>query len=276
MGSAEDEKDIIGHDHAVEQAPSAKCRPQDSAERRPTEDTLSLHSVQSTPTTVAEDIQRDAEAALHRIRTPKQALVKVPRKERRGWFATFALTPEVTNPYDYKDSTKWFITLVVSVSAAAAPVGSAIIFPTLEQVTRELNTTPVVTNMTVALYMLSMAIFPLWWSAFSEASGRRSVYIASFALFVVFSVLSAVSQSIGMLIAMRMLAGGAAASVQAVGVGTIADVWESAERGRAMGIFYLGPLCGPLFAPILGGIVGERWNWRATQWVLAIYGGRFE
>src|SRR5262249_52044398 len=115
--------------------------------------------------------------------------------------------------------------------------------------------------------------FPLWWSAFSEASGRRSIYIVSFAMFVLFSALSAVAHSITMLVVMRLLAGGAAASVQAVGAGTIADIWESRERGRAMGIFYLGPLCGPLLAPVLGGILGQLWNWRATQWALAIYGG---
>lgn len=274
MGCAEDEKANIVHEHAVNEPAPAKCSSREHTRCGPADDSLSVHSIHSTPTTIVEDEHRDAEAALERIRTPKQALVKVPGKERRGWFATFTIIPEVTNPYDYKDSTKWFITLVVSVAAAAAPVGSGIIFPTLEQVTRDLNSTPTTTNLTVALYMLSMAIFPLWWSAFSEASGRRSVYIASFALFVVFAVLSALSQSIGMLIAMRMLAGGAAASVQAVGVGTIADVWESEERGQAMGMFYLGPLCGPLFAPILGGIVGERWNWRATQWVLVIYGGK--
>jgi multidrug resistance protein len=118
-----------------------------------------------------------------------------------------------------------------------------------------------------------MAIFPLWWSAFSEAFGRRSIYLISFIFFVLFGILSAVSNSIAMLIVMRMLSGGAAASVQAVGAGTIADVWEPKERGRAMGIFYLGPLCGPLFAPIIGGVLAQRWDWRATLWFLVIYGG---
>jgi len=118
-----------------------------------------------------------------------------------------------------------------------------------------------------------MAIFPLWWSAFSEAFGRRSIYLISFILFVLFGILSAVSNSIAMLVVMRMLSGGAAASVQAVGAGTIADVWMPKERGRAMGIFYLGPLCGPLFAPIIGGALAQRWNWRATLWFLVIYGG---
>ncbi|GAB1200907.1 hypothetical protein APSETT444_010288 [Aspergillus pseudonomiae] len=76
-----------------------------------------------------------------------------------------------------------------------------------------------------------------------------------------------------MLIVMRMLSGGASASVQAVGAGTIADLWESQERGRAMGIFYLGPLCGPLVAPIVGGALAQRWKWRSTLWFLAAYGG---
>ena len=75
-----------------------------------------------------------------------------------------------------------------------------------------------------------------------------------------------------MLIVMRMLSGGASASVQAVGAGTIADLWEPRERGSAMSIFYLGPLCGPLFAPIVGGLLAERWGWRSTLWFLAGYG----
>lgn len=142
----------------------------------------------------------------------------------------------------------------------------------LPQLSKEFNTTPAVTNLSVALYMLSMSIFPLWWSSYSETLGRRTIYFTSFLLFTLASVLSAISSSIGMLIAMRVLGGGAAASVQAVGAGTIADLWEPFERGRAMGIFYLGPLLGPLFAPIIGGALGQKFGWRSTQWFLTIYG----
>ena len=117
-----------------------------------------------------------------------------------------------------------------------------------------------------------MAIFPLWWSSFSETLGRRTIYLTSFALFLLWNVLAAVSVNISMFVVMRVLGGGAAASVQAVGAGTIADIWEVRERGKAMGTFYLGPLMGPLLAPIIGGALAERLGWRSTLWFLAIYG----
>jgi multidrug resistance protein len=143
----------------------------------------------------------------------------------------------------------------------------------LPQLSEDLHATPTITNLSVAMYMLSMSIFPLWWSSFSESLGRRTIYLLSFALYILWAILSAVSTSIGMLVVMRILSGGAAASVQAVGAGTIADIWESRERGRAMGIFYLGPLMGPLLAPIIGGALSQGFGWRSTMWFLAIYGG---
>src|SRR6516164_1823340 len=102
-------------------------------------------------------------------------------------------------------------------------------------------------------------------SSFSETVGRRTIYLVSFSLFVVFSVLSAVSVDITMLVVMRILGGGAAASVQAVGAGTVADIWQPSERGRATGIFYLGPLTGPLLAPIIGGALTQEFGWRSTM-----------
>ncbi|KAF9882113.1 MFS multidrug resistance [Colletotrichum karsti] len=199
--------------------------------------------------------------------------VLIPRSKRRGLFGQLAVIPEVESPYTYTNKTKWTITLIIALAAAMAPMGSSIFYPALPQMSKDFGVSPTITNLSVAFYMLAMAIFPLWWSSFSETLGRRTIYLISFALFIVFSVLSAVSVNIEMLIVMRLLGGGASASVQAVGAGTIADIWEPRERGRGMSIFYLGPLCGPLFAPIIGGALSQRFGWQSTMWALAIYGG---
>ncbi|KAJ5781665.1 uncharacterized protein N7518_010148 [Penicillium psychrosexuale] len=233
-----------------------------------------IHSLSGASSNTAEEENDDLEnpPRLERQLTELGPPIQVARSKRRGLFGQLALVAEVENPKTYPRRMKWFITFVVALAGATAPMGSAIFLPSLSQVTDDLNTTTTITNLSIALYMLAMSIFPLWWSSFSERLGRRTVYLASFALFVVFNCLCAISDSIAMLVVMRMLSGGASASVQAVGAGTIADLWEPRERGRAMGIFYLGPLCGPLFAPIIGGLLAQRWGWRSTLWFLSAFG----
>lgn len=212
-------------------------------------------------------------ATLSRTTSVTPAAVIVDRRNRRGMFARLSLIPEVENPYFYARKTKWLLTIIVAFCGMAGPMGSAIVMPVLQDIAIDFKASSVISNMSVAVYMLAMGIFPLWWSSFSETSGRRTIYIVSFAFFVIFGILSAVATNISMLVVMRTFSGGAAASVQAVGAGTIADIWEVKERGRAMGLFYLGPLCGPLFAPIIGGAIGQGLGWRSTQWFLVIYGG---
>ncbi|CAN9356968.1 unnamed protein product [Alternaria alternata] len=197
---------------------------------------------------------------------------RVKRRKRRGLLANLSLIPEIDDPYHYARKTKWLLTILVAFMGMAGPMGSTIIVPGLKDIAEAFDASHTITNMNAAVYMLSMGIFPLFWSSFSETSGRRTIYIVSFGLFVLFGALAAVSTNMAMLIVFRTFSGGAAASVQAVGAGTIADIWEVKERGRAMGIFYLGPLCGPLFAPILGGVLAEELGWRSTQWFLVIYG----
>ena len=53
---------------------------------------------------------------------------KVPRSQRRGWFARLVLIPEVEEPKDYERKTKWLITFIIAIGGIAAPFGSSIIF----------------------------------------------------------------------------------------------------------------------------------------------------
>ncbi|KAJ5424141.1 Major facilitator superfamily domain general substrate transporter [Penicillium cf. griseofulvum] len=205
--------------------------------------------------------------------TIQPGIVFVPRSERRGLLGRFSVIPEITSPRDYGNGTKWAMTVIVSFAAITSSTGSSIFFPALAEVAHDLDTTPTVANLSLALYLLAMAFTPIWWSALSEKYGRRTIYLLSFSLFLVFSCISAVSVNITMLIVFRVLSGGAAASVQSVGAGTVADIWDPKMRGKAMGVFQLGPLCGPGLAPVIGGALTQGLGWRSTLWFLTIFGG---
>lgn len=198
---------------------------------------------------------------------------QVPLKDRRGLLSKLVITPEYEDAREYPNSIKYLIVTIVGLAAISGPMGTSIMLPAIDDITINLNTQVSVVNLSVGVYLLALGIFPLWWSALSERNGRRSIYLVSFTMFLGFSIGTSLAPNIAGLIILRVFQGGCSASVQAVGAGTISDLYEPHQRGRALGWYYLGPLMGPFLAPIIGGVVGEVWGWRATQWVLVIVSG---
>jgi MFS family permease len=58
-----------------------------------------------------------------------------------------------------------------------------------------------------------------------------------------------------------------------LGAATLADLFDPAERGTVMGIYYIAPLLGPALGSIVGGALAQGFGWRADFWFLAIWSG---
>ncbi|OBA21377.1 MFS general substrate transporter [Metschnikowia bicuspidata var. bicuspidata NRRL YB-4993] len=198
---------------------------------------------------------------------------RVPKSERRGLLSSLTILPEYYDPRSYRTLQKISVVLIVAFAAVSGPMGTTILLPAVKDLYVDLDTSVATVNISVGIYLLSLGIFPMWWTNFSERHGRRSVYVLSFAWFFAFSIACAVAPSIGSLIAFRLLAGVGASAVQSCGAGTISDLYVQEERGTALGLFYLGPLLGPFMSPIIGGAVAEAWGWRASMWIMVIVCG---
>lgn len=205
--------------------------------------------------------------------TSTNKLLRVPIANRRGLLAKLIVVPEYHDARECPKMMKLGTILIVAFAAITGPMGASVMLPAIDDIVKDFDTTVTMVNVSVGIYLLSLGIFPLWWSTFSERHGRRSVYLVSFVMLFAFSIGAALSPSINALIIFRVFCGGCSASVQAVGAGTVGDLYIPSERGTAMGIYYLGPLMGPFLSPILGGIVAEYFGWRATQWLLVIISG---
>lgn len=197
----------------------------------------------------------------------------VPRRERRGLLAHLALIPEFKDPRDYPASIKKLIVFIIAFSSLMGPMATSIIFPAIGPITESLDTTTFMVNISVGVYSLSLGIFPLWWSSFSEMHGRRSVYVVSFVMLFGFCIGASLSPSISSFIVLRVLCGAASASVQSVGAGTVSDLFIPEDRGKNLGIYYMGPLMAPLISPIIASGLVTRWSWRSTQWFMVILAG---
>ncbi|CAD6586120.1 MAG: hypothetical protein ASARMPREDX12_002275 [Alectoria sarmentosa] len=238
------------------------------------DDASEVFAAAHTGDTISPEVKGQSSAAAQSINLASSASqMNGELLQRKGFLDRVTVIKHVNTPLEYGTLTKWMITLIVAGAAAIDPISSTIFYPALPELATDFDISPTIANLSVALAFLPTAICPLWWSFLSESRGRRMAYLISLALCLVFNTLSAKSSSIGALIAMRLLSSGTGCSVTAVGAGTVADIWEPSMRGKAMGIFYLGPLLGPAVGPVIGGALTQAWDWRATQWFLAIMCG---
>lgn len=109
----------------------------------------------------------------------------------------------------------------------------------------------------------------------SETLGRNPVYIAHLSLFMIFIMASALAPSIGAQLAFRFIAGFFGSTPLKCAGDSISDLWSPVERVYAFPDFAHAAFMGPIFAPVVGGFIGESnlVSWRWTEWVTLIISG---
>jgi MFS family permease len=107
-------------------------------------------------------------------------------------------------------------------------------------------TSPTITAMTVSLYVLGFAFGPLILAPLSELYGRLIIYNFCNIVYVAFTLGCALSTNTAMFLAFRFLCGSAASGPMSIGGGTVADITPQEQRGKAMALFAMGPILGPV------------------------------
>nr|WP_256327397.1 MFS transporter [Variovorax sp. EL159] len=113
-------------------------------------------------------------------------------------------------------------------------------------------------------YNLVYAVLLLTGGLLADLYGRRRIFMTGAAVFTGATLLCALSTSVWMLIAGRALAGLGAALLMPASLAIIRVVWQdSAERGRALGIWAAcNGLAMAIGAP-LGGLLIHHFGWRS-------------
>ncbi|KAK1991699.1 major facilitator superfamily transporter [Colletotrichum falcatum] len=175
------------------------------------------------------------------------------------------------NPLNWRPAVKWANILTISVISFLVPLVSSMLAPAVPQVMAEFGTTSATfATFVVSIFVLGFACGPLLLAPLSELYGRVPVYNATNALFLAATVMCAVSRGEGMLLFSRFLSGFAGVATITIGSGTIADLMPREERGRAVSIWSVGTILGPMVGPVIGGAVTESLGWRWMFYVIAI------
>ncbi|KAI9029486.1 major facilitator superfamily domain-containing protein [Hyaloraphidium curvatum] len=187
--------------------------------------------------------------------------------------ASAPLSPSDTHPGDrFSERQKAGILALTSLLSVLALFEGAIFTPCLLAVQKAFGVSPEVANMSITSYLVATALAPLLWGTLSERLGRKPIYVVSMAICLVSSVALVFSPkfNIGWLIGWRAVQGCGACAAFSVGAGTIADIYRIEQRGRAIGIWTIGPLLGAIIGPVIGGPVSESWGWEYVFAVVAV------
>jgi len=161
-----------------------------------------------------------------------------------------------------------FIISVAVMSATVMQVlDTTIVNVALPQMQGQLSATPDQISWVLTSYLVASGIFMPLTGYFSDRLGQKRYLLISIAGFVVSSVLCGLSTSLAEVVFFRLLQGVFGASLVPLSQSVMVQTYPLAERGRAMAIWGIGVMIGPILGPTLGGWLTEVLSWRWTFFI---------
>ncbi|GME90140.1 hypothetical protein B5S29_g3368 [[Candida] boidinii] len=177
------------------------------------------------------------------------------------------------NPRNWSKAYKWFLTCLLGIVCFDVALASAIVTGDIEGPMITFGVSEEVIILTVTLFVLGFGFGPLLFAPLSEEFGRNMVYFPTLFLAVIFIIPCGAAKNIGTLLVCRLIDGHAFAAPMCLIGGSLADLWDSVDRGLAMTVFSAAPFLGPVIGPLIGGYIGDNAGWRWNYWVLLIFSG---
>ncbi|WP_161865823.1 MULTISPECIES: multidrug transporter subunit MdtD [Pseudomonas] len=152
---------------------------------------------------------------------------------------------------------------IVAIAFFMQTLDGTILNTALPAMAGDLNEDPLRMQSVVIAYMLTVALLIPASGWIADRFGTRRIFFGAIALFSLGSLLCALSESLSMLIAARVIQGLGGALMMPVGRLVVLRAYPRSELVRIMSFITLPGLLGPLIGPTLGGWLVEvaSWHW---------------
>jgi MFS transporter, DHA2 family, multidrug resistance protein len=121
-------------------------------------------------------------------------------------------------------------------------------------------------------YIVSTAIMTPLSGWLAVRLGRKRVFFASVVSFTIASALCGMADSLFQIVLFRTLQGIAGAALLPLSQAILLDINPKENHGRAMAIWGMGVVLGPVVGPLLGGWLTEDYSWRWVFFVNVPFG----
>ena len=162
---------------------------------------------------------------------------------------------------------KWWIFCTIAAGTFFSVVDHGSVLIALPDIEAHFDATLESVQWVVVAYALTISALLLPMGRLGDVAGRRRVYVAGTAIFVIGSLGSTFAPSLAALVAFRVLQGIGSGMVQGCGMGMFIAAFPDAERGKALGTHLSVVGLGAIAGPAVGGFLVA---WLGWQWVFFI------
>lgn len=164
-------------------------------------------------------------------------------------------------------SQRFFLTVAVMASTVMQVLDTTIVNVALPQMQGELGASPDQISWVLTSYLVASAIMMPLTGFFSDRLGRKKYLLISIGGFVIASMLCGIAQNLTEIVLFRILQGMFGAALVPLAQAIMVDTYPIEERARAMSIWGMGVMVGPIAGPTVGGWLTETLDWRWTFFI---------
>lgn len=163
------------------------------------------------------------------------------------------------------------IQMIIAGIAGAAfmmeQLDSTIVTTAAPAMAQSLGSSALRVNLAITSYLLTLVTFMPASGWLADRFGAKRVFCAALGLFTLGSALCGLSQSLPMLLAMRMLQGIGGGLMTPIGRSLLLRAFPRSELVRAMTWFNVPVVIGPTIGPVIGGVLSTYASW---PWIFYI------
>jgi len=143
--------------------------------------------------------------------------------------------------------------------------------PALPAIAEQFSATSHAVQLSLTAYVFAFAVMTLFHGTLSDSLGRRPIILVSLVCYLLATLGVAFSNSLEMLIGLRLLQGLSAGGGAVVARAIVADLLSGRRAHRAMSAINVVFGLAPAIAPILGGWLLFAFGWRSIFIAIAVF-----